>query len=194
LFSIFQNLLLQGAALLMGCSGSCCGSVRVEIAPLIPICVLGLPGVGKTSIVESLGGDYNSHDPPTETCGVLQRCIDINGNSYLIYDVCGYMPHSDEWLECLANCVAVMIVVDPVMLHDAGSHLQRFFDIVGPVIIERNLPTLTLVNKCDATVDLSALELLLKAKLGKVPSKLATISHLNQALLNEFAWIESFVV
>lgn len=160
---------------------------------MIPISVLGLPGVGKTSIVESLGGDYNSHDPPTETLGVMQKCVDVHGNSYLMYDVCGYLPHADEWLDCLGKSVAVIIVVDPVVLREQSIHLQNFFDIVGPMIAEKILPTLILVNKCDSSVNVGGVEMMAKAKIGKAPMKLATISHLNQSLLDEFEWLESLV-
>jgi GTPase SAR1 family protein len=170
----------------------CCGSAAVAVGQLIPISIVGLPGVGKTSVVEALAGGYNSHDPPTETLGIMQRSIVIHERSYLFYDVSGYTLFSAEWIECIEKSLAVIIVFDPKMLDEGRAHVEFFYNVVAPTLIKKRLPTLTLVNKYDNS-DLSELEALMKSKLGTIPMKLATISHLNEALLHEFEWIEAFV-
>jgi tRNA U34 5-carboxymethylaminomethyl modifying GTPase MnmE/TrmE len=76
----------------MGCA--CSGAVAP--AALIPITILGLPDVGKTSIVEILASDCSASDPPVPTCGVLQHQINVHDHSFLFYDVCGYLSHQDE--------------------------------------------------------------------------------------------------
>jgi GTPase SAR1 family protein len=165
----------------------------VEIVPFIPVAVVGLPGVGKSSIIESLAGEYNSHDPPTETAGVSQRTIELHGRAYLFYDVCGYTSHSNEWIECISQSRAVICVLDPKMLAEAPIHVQSLYRTIGPAIVQRHLPTLTLVNKYRPAVDLAPLEQLMNTTFIDCPMHLATVTNLNQTLLAEFEWIESLV-
>jgi predicted GTPase len=171
----------------------CCGSAVVGAVPVIPITVLGLPGVGKSSVIESLAGEYNSHDPPPETTsGINQRTVELHGRTYLFYDVCGYTSHSNEWIECISRSSAVICVVDPKMIEEAPIHLESLYRTIAPAIVKRGIPTLTLVNRHRAGVDLTGLEQFIKSGFGDCPVHLAKVSHLNQALLTEFEWLESF--
>jgi GTPase SAR1 family protein len=170
----------------------CCQSAG--IAALIPISVLGLPDVGKTTIVEVLSGDYSSRDPPFQTVGVLRRQIDIHDRSFLIYDVCGYLAHVDEWLDCVEKSVGVIIVHNPTVLEHASMHVISMYEKIGPIIVERKIPTLTLINRCDDAFDMALIDRWNSQFLAGAPTRLAKVVHLRQDVMREFEWLEMLVV
>jgi hypothetical protein len=173
----------------MGCTGS--GAVGPEA--LIPITILGLPYVGKTSIVEVLAGDYNDHDPPIPTRGVLQRQVHVHDHSFIFYDVCGDWSHQNEWVVCLEKSVAALIVFDPQVIDTAKIHIVSLYDRIGPALVERRIPTLVLVNRYEDGVDLTQIQQLNAEKLKGIPIRVATIVHLQQDVPREFSWLEELI-
>jgi GTPase SAR1 family protein len=173
----------------MGCCQAAAG-----IDPLIPISVLGLTAVGKTTIVEVLSGEYSPRDPPFQTCGVLRRQIEIHDRSFLIYDVCGYLGHVDEWLHCVEKSVGVIIVHAPAVLTHASGQVISMYEKIGPAIAERKIPTLTLINRCDEEFDVSLIDKWNSQFLAGAPTRLAKIVHLRPDVMREFEWLEMLIL
>ncbi|OHT06975.1 ADP-ribosylation factor [Tritrichomonas foetus] len=171
----------------MGC---CCSRDVQEL--IIPVTVLGLPGVGKTSIIEFLADDYNPQDPPVGTNGIIQRQIRIHQNMYLFYDICGYTSHSDEWIDCCRKSEAVMIVFDPQSIQNAKMHNTNLFNTLSPIINDKKLPTLAILNKADEETQFDDVVDELKAVIPNVPLQSFKITALNKDVFQAFEWIESY--
>lgn len=172
----------------------CCCSADEEQISTIPITIIGLPGVGKTSIIEYLADDYDPQDPPVSTNGVIVRQIIIHQHLYLFYDLCGYTSHSDEWVDCCNKSEAVIFVFDPFSINNAKMHHSSLFKTLSPIIIEHKIPTLALFNKADETTDFDSVANELKLSIPNVPFHSARINKLSPELFSIFEWIESYTV
>jgi GTPase SAR1 family protein len=170
--------------------GGCGSSRAIHNEGPIPVAVLGLPGVGKTSFVECLANEYNPRDPPFPTGGLIQRQVTIHGCAFLMYDVCGNLYLSDDWATVLAKVAAVVLIFSPVVLERGAAYVTDIYNKFGPVIVERALPTLVLVNQWDGNTDVSHLEQLNSELADKVPLKFTKIAHLESQVPKVFAWIE----
>jgi GTPase SAR1 family protein len=170
--------------------GSCCSAGSVENKPLIPIAVIGLPGVGKTSLIEFLCGEYKPQDPPIPTGGLIQRQVNIHDRSYVFYDVCGYTRFADSWVAVIQKSVGVILLFDKRVLDSAAIHVSALYDIVSPELVRRRTPTLVLVNGTDAPVDVTQLETLNASKLSGGVFKLGIMTRFDPDVLQEFEWME----
>lgn len=174
----------------------CCCSAGDVIEKITAVTILGLPNAGKTSIVESLAGEFDPSDPPVQTSGIVQRGVEINGKEYMFYDVCGYSSYSDDWCRCITKSEAVIIVFDPIGIKEAHIHAEGMINAVKETIIEGNVPTMFIINKIKDEQEGSELRDIVK-KWGDGISqlKIVEMSNLNQmSLIKEFEWIESYVV
>lgn len=172
----------------------CCNSSDEEQESAIPITIIGLPGVGKTSIIEYLADDYDPQDPPVSTNGIIVRQIIIHQHLYLFYDLCGYTSHSDEWIECCKKSEAIMFVFDPFTINNARMHHSSLFKILSPIILEKKMPTLAIFNKADENTDFDAVVNELKSTIPGIPFNSFRIRNLSPQLFAIFEWIESYTV
>lgn len=172
----------------------CCCSTDDEQVSSIPITIVGLPGVGKTSVIEYLANDYDPQDPPVSTNGVIIRQIYIHQHLYLFYDLCGYTSHSDEWIDCCSRSDAIVFVFDPHSINNARMHHSSLFKVLAPIIVEKKIPTLALFNKDDDKTDFQPVADELKAAVDGAPFHSARIKKLSPELFDIFEWIESYTV
>jgi hypothetical protein len=117
--------------------------------------------------------------------------VDIHGRAYLFSDVCGYSAFTDTWVEIVEDSVALVMFFDTAMLERAPCHIAAMYRKVGPVVVRRRLPTLVLVNRAEAGMDLGKLEVLTAENLFGVPVKIATIAGFDSQALQLFEWLES---
>ena len=171
----------------------CISSKNVDEG-FIPITIVGLPGVGKTSIIEFLADDYNPEDPPVGTNGVIQRLVKVHKNTYLFYDICGYTSHSDEWIDCCSKSDAVIFVFDPKSIDYAKMHNTNLFHVLSPIITEKKLPILAILNKAEDNVPFDDVVEEMKTIIPEVPLQSFRIKALDDELFHAFEWIESYVV
>ena len=174
----------------------CCCSAGDVIEKITAVTILGLPNAGKTSIIESLAGEYDPGDPPVQTSGIVQRGVEINGKEYMFYDVCGYSSHSDDWSRCIRKSEAVIIVFDPIGIKEAHIHAEGMITTVKEIIIEMNVPTMFVINKIKDEDQGIELREIVKIWGDGIPQlQIVEISSLDQmSLIKEFEWIESYVV
>jgi GTPase SAR1 family protein len=151
--------------------------------------VLGLPGVGKTSFIEFLAGDFNPRDPPVTTGGLIQRQVDVRGRAYLFYDVCAYVQFADAWLDLIRKSRAAVLVFDRAALEHAFAHVTSTYEKVAGPIVQRRLPTLVLVNRAQDPMDLAPLEALNAAHLSATPHRMAAFAAFDAAATQSFEWL-----
>lgn len=171
----------------------CCCSSNEDKNP-ISIAVVGLPGVGKTSLIEYLADDYNPEDPPVATNGIIQRQVHIHRHLYHFYDVCGYTSHSDEWVECCEKSDAIIFLFDPFSLKKAKMHNSALIKTLAPTISKKNIPVLALLNKAEGETTFSETATELKNAVPNVPFYSNEISQFSQDVYRIFEWIESYTV
>jgi GTPase SAR1 family protein len=184
---LLNSILFLHHSSVMGC---CCCSAGTGDELGTRIAVLGLPGVGKTSLVEFFAGDYSSKDPPIETNGILQRLVEIHKRTYTFYDVCGYTTHIDEWLSVVRECEGALIVFDPLVLQYAKLHITTLFKSFSSELVSRRMPTLCLVNKTDSNEDVAAITEFAKRYLSGTDWRVAKVRHLDHRVWDEFEWLE----
>jgi GTPase SAR1 family protein len=171
----------------MGC---CCTAQAVRGTPATRISVLGLPGVGKTSFIEFLCGEYNRHDPPIPTGGLTQRQVMFHGRPYLLYDVCGYARFAPAWVEVVQKSAGVILMFDKRIIETAFIHVVAMYEAIAPEIVHRRLPTLVLMNAPELPEDMAPFQALNATKLAGTTAKMWIISRFDQDALDAFAWLE----
>ncbi|KAK8886743.1 hypothetical protein M9Y10_042211 [Tritrichomonas musculus] len=172
----------------------CCCSSNEEQESCIPITIVGLPGVGKTSIIEYLADDYDPQDPPVSTNGIIVRQILIHQHLYLFYDICGYTSHSEEWIDCCSKSEAIIFVFDPFSINNARMHHTSLIKMLSPIILQKKLPTLAIFNKADDSTNFDGVANELKDSIPGIPFHSARIQKLSPDLFKIFEWIESYTV
>ena len=169
------------------------GCVPSNSQPVLTLCMLGLPGVGKTSIIEALAGEYNEKDPPIATNGIIKRELEIKGHIYRFLDLCGFLSHAEEWEMAIEQSDAAVLVFDPLAIETAYVHIKNQFDIYGPLIQERKIPCLVVINKTNGE------NLQLRKKLfdliGEIQrSKAIELNKLTKEEIGkEIEWIRSYL-
>ena len=130
----------------MGCAAS---SQISSIESSIPTTVtfIGLSGTGKTTLIEYLAGDYDPNSPPISTIGTYIREIHIANRTFIIFDTCGLISHTNEWIECIYKAEAIVMIFDPVSIDFSSLSLAQMFKIIGPAILEKNVPILVIMTK-----------------------------------------------
>jgi GTPase SAR1 family protein len=170
----------------MGC---CCTAPPVASDSLLPIAVLGLPGVGKTSFIEFLAGDLSLRDPPVTTGGLIQRQVDVQGHAYLFYDVCAYAGFADVWVDVMQKSRAIILFFDRASLDDSFVHVASMYQKLSGLIVQRQLPTLVLVNRAEDPINLGPLEDLNAEHLAGTTYRMAAFVSFDQELFHFFEWL-----
>jgi GTPase SAR1 family protein len=170
----------------MGC---CCAAPPVASDAPLPIVVLGLPGVGKTSFIEFLAGEFNPRDPPITTAGLIQRQLNVHGRAYLFYDVCAFVSFADVWLDIVKKSRAIILVFDRPTLEHGFFHVTSTYEKLAEPIVQRKLPTLILVNRAADPIDLSELESLNAKHLSGTAHRTTAFPTFGSAVLKSFEWL-----
>ena len=171
----------------------CCNSKTIyndtEGAGPTRITILGLPGVGKTSIVEYLAGEYDPHLRPITTQGVVVRNIVNHGESFIIYDCGGMRDREDDWNICIQKSQAIIYVFDPVSIHHGYIFTKELLKSTAPEVKKKNIPVLALMLKTRNNGAIPRLKNLLAEFLSGARIHLAIHPTLNEEFDNSFSWL-----
>lgn len=169
----------------MGCTSSTQSIVSYNNKIPYIITFLGLPGVGKTSIIEYVANEYNPDYPPPHTNGILYRDICLNDINYCLVDTSGYDSHFEEWEASLKESDGAVLVLDELSLTDGIFFGKDFMQRVCPLICQNKLPTIVFVLKIKDDFDFLPLEQLVHEYLSIVPTCIhgfnAPCPEINQA-------------
>lgn len=175
----------------MGCATSAQVVVSSQNAHPYSITFLGLSGVGKTSIIESMCKEYDPEDPPIRNRGVVVRELCFNHIKYRIYDVCGYTSYIDEWKRCTTLSDIVVFVIDPTEM-DTDLHFTRYLIAsTHDYIISNKIPIILMFNKVVAPLNTKQIHELLQQYFSGTKYSYVTIQRIQDDFTCVFNWIES---
>ncbi|EAY07415.1 ADP-ribosylation factor, putative [Trichomonas vaginalis G3] len=177
----------------MGCANS--SAVMGPSLNENPICVtlLGLSGVGKTSLIEYVAGVYNPDDPPIHTNGIVLTDIIIGQLKYRFYDVSGFPSHTSEWNKCIGDSDCVIYVVDPTGIDAGLAFTQDTINRTRDNVVSRKLPVYILLNKAPPETSLENIYSVMEKYFYNVPHEFGRIHRLNNDVLKIFEWIQTQV-
>ena len=176
-----------------------CGTSATVIAadPQIPICItlLGLPGTGKTSILEYLAGEYDPSFPPISTVGTSIRNIEVHQKYYEFYDTCGYLSHKDDWIPCIEKSDGIILVFDPTAIDYSSLSITQLMEDMGPIITEKKAPVLCIMTKTDdpECAQMGVLKHYVERYLKDTFYSIQLIKKLDDTIFDIFKWLEENV-
>ena len=170
------------------------GCVSSGVANSVTVCMLGLTGTGKTSLIEALLCEYSPMNPPISTYGIIEREVEINKKNYIFLDVPGMLFDSDEWQIAISKSDAVIIMFDPTTLSLMYNHVQTQFAEFAPMVLKRKIPALALINKVTEKSD--EIEQKVQVLMDQFKdNKVSYLFHMTRKdIIAEVAWLESFFV
>jgi GTPase SAR1 family protein len=116
LLGLIKKTIILNVLQLMGSCNSKTIFNDTEGAAPLQITILGLPGVGKTSIVEYLAGEYNPQLRPITTSGVIVKNVVNKGDNFIFFDCGGKKYLADDWNHFISKSQAVIYVFDPLSI------------------------------------------------------------------------------
>ena len=175
----------------MGCGTS---ATIIPAAPQIPVLLtfVGLPGTGKTSIIEYLAGEFDPALESISTAGTSIRNIEIHEKYYEIYDTCGYLSHKDDWIPCIQNSDGIVLVFDPTAMDYSSLSVTQLFEAISPVLNEKKVPVLTIMTKTDdiESPQFNTLQTHVTRYLKDCTYSVQVIKLLDDKVFEVFSWLE----
>ncbi|EAY09901.1 hypothetical protein TVAG_374080 [Trichomonas vaginalis G3] len=176
----------------MGCSASISAA---EAFDRVIITVMGLPGTGKTSIIDYLAGEYDPSLPPIETIGISIKSVVLHDREFIFLDTNGLFAHQDEWKDCIEKSDGVILCFDALSLSCAYNSVKLMFTTVYDLIIQKNIPVLGIMTKTD-NPDLQEYKLvqsIFEKSFRKEKCSLKQIKRLDDKIFDIFQWLEDNV-
>lgn len=171
----------------------CCGSKNIKNDPDPPdplrICLLGLPGVGKTSLVEYVAGEYDPHLRQIPTFGTVVRCVRYKEYKCIFMDCGGSAGHDDDYIESIQKANAVVYVMDPVSIHHGYSFTKQLLDKTAEEVKNRKIPVLFAMLKTKNQSILPMIKSLVDPYFMGNVYQITTHSSLNDGFLDSFDWL-----
>ena len=173
----------------MGCSSSRSVNNDSEIINPVKITILSFPGVGKTSLIEYLAGEYEPDLQPIETNGVVVRNINTCDHQFLMYDCGGRNDNKNEWRVCITNSDAVIYVFDTVSIQHGYIFTKEMIELTVPFVKKMNIPVLALLLKSNDEIAISRLGTLLNIYFVDLNLNFTHHSSLNDSVQESFSWL-----
>ncbi|EAX92062.1 ADP-ribosylation factor, putative [Trichomonas vaginalis G3] len=173
----------------MGCCGS--KSIQNDTDPPMPlrICLLGLPGVGKTSLVEFVAGEYDPHLRPIPTLGVVVRCVKYKDQKCIFMDCGGSSGHDDDYDNCIKQANAVIYVMDPVSIHHGYTFTKQLLDKTAEDVRNQKIPVLFAMLKTQNESIVPMVGSLVDQYFYNSVYKIKTHASLNDGFSESFDWL-----
>lgn len=157
------------------------------------ITVLGLPGTGKSSVVEYISGEYDQRLRPISTYGVIVKTVEYIDSIITFYDCGGTLDHEFYWNTSLRKSNAVIILFDPLSIHYGYSYTRDLLEMTAPIINELNIPILAVLMKTKSNKDVSRIQKLLDMNFSDSTIRFSIHSTLSEEFLDDFHWLLSEV-
>lgn len=155
----------------------------------IKITFLGLPGVGKTSIVEYLAGEFDPKLRPITTQGVVMHNIVNNGENLIIYDCGGMRDREEDWNECIRKSNAICYVFDPLSIHHGYVFTKEMLKATSEEAKKRDIPILAVMLKTRNNGAIPRLKNLLTEFFPDRRIRLVIHPFINEEIDQSFAWL-----
>lgn len=175
----------------MGCGW--CSAKRISneypFSEHIPIAIIGLPGVGKTSIVEYLAGEYDPKLRPISTLGVIIRSVDYNGQEIIFYDCGGTRDHEPYWKSSIEESAGVIFVFNSLSIHHGYSFTKNMLVTVADTVIKKDIPILAVLLKAQGTSAATRVQYLLEQNFGTQKVRFDTLPSVEEGFTVCFDWL-----
>lgn len=173
----------------MGCSPSISAADSYE---RITITVLGLPGTGKTSIIDYLAGEYDPSLPPIETIGISIKSVVIHNKEYIFLDTNGLFTHHQEWKECIEKSDGIIICFDALTISSALNPVKLMFSSLLEMLEGKDIPILGIMTKTDDPnlSEYVIVQNVFKKHFSTKNYSIQQIKRLDDKLFTIFEWME----
>ncbi|TKR93423.1 hypothetical protein L596_007884 [Steinernema carpocapsae] len=153
----------------------CCNQKRHKkrrIRDPITVCVIGLDGAGKTTIIKALRNE--SPEWVQQTHGFCREEFALDKQKIVAYDLGGDARIRGIWSTYFAECYAVVFVIDGsnhVRISEANEELEKLKNNVDL----NGKPLLVFLNKKDAVGCLSEMDLALQINFQEISVDLNSV-------------------